>query len=1320
MAGRPWIRRTTLSAIIGLGALMAAGVSAVATPTDPTPGPLRPEIIDPQVRTEAAAAARAGGQVEYLVALDATAELEPVKFDREAVVGALHERAERSQAPVVELLRGQGQEVLNTFWLANLVLARSSAESMTALTALPGVDAILPVGEVEVLEPAVEPVGLVSPQVVGDRTWGIDRIGANRVWDDLGVDGSGVRVAVLDTGVDVTHPDLAGAMVTTDPGNPAFPGGWMEFDPAGRPVPSGPHDTQWHGTHVSGTVLGGDNFQAGTAIGAAPGAQLLHALVLPGGSGSIPQVIAGMQWAVAPFDQAGSPVGEPADVVNMSFGPQAGGIADELVEPIRNMYFAGVLPVASSGNCGDGCHGSPGNVHESLGVGATDIADDVADFSSGGMVHSNDWANPPSDWPESWIVPDVSAPGVDVISSVPPGTFPEDPTAIYGSASGTSMASPHTAATAALMLSGDPDLGVGHLAGILTGTSFFDDRHGGERPNGRFGHGRVDAHQAVAQVVLHSGVAGQVTDAGSRAPVAGARVEVAELGWATTTDTDGRYQLRLHPGEYTLVFSAFGYEGTTAPGTDVDEGRVTTVDAALVPMPTGSIRGTVTLAESGHGVPGVEVDLPGTPVPAVTTGSDGAYTIHRVPPGTYPVVASPGTLRAPRAQEVTVTPGSPATVDFLLECPECLAQQRWVARHGAAPGDGFNRPMALGVSPDGSAVYVAGDSAGAGGSADYATVAHDAATGAQLWATGYDGPGTGSDTPGALGVSPDGQLVYVTGGSGGEDTGLDYATVAYHAATGDELWVARYDGPGNDLDIATDLAVNPEGSTVYVTGRSRSGATLDSEDYATVAYDARTGEELWLARYSATGEEHDGAWAMDISPDGATVYVTGQSRSGADFASIGYATVAYDAATGEQRWVARHHEGAIAVARALAVSRDGAAVYVTGDSHASAAGSDYVTVAYDGATGAEVWVAHQEPAADEFAVPSAVAVDPGGDTVFVTGHRRLGFPVLAATDYATVAYQAETGEEQWLARYPATEAPLGTTPGLGVSPDGAAVYLAGQRRFEPGASVSRATVAYRAATGEERWVGRYDGVSPGAEQAQGMGVSPDGSAVYVTGASPREAAGTDFATLAYQADAGDEFTTFVPWDLRIEPNPVLREVAATITVSVTNVGTAGGDYEATLTVGGELVDTAAITLGPGHTRELEWPVTRDGLGGHDVWVAHLAGKLQVVEASFGYLRERVEAHQQDGQVTRAGEARLLAALRQAEHHLGRGNVVRGGASLESFAAVADDTRFVPGEAARQELTIGAGELIAAVELASPRVAAWDADGNRIEHEITRT
>ena len=137
-----------------------------------------------------------------------------------------------------------------------------------------------------------------------------------------------------------------------------------------------------------------------------------------------------------------------------------------------------------------------------------------------------------------------------------------------------------------------------------------------------------------------------------------------------------------------------------------------------------------------------------------------------------------------------------------------------------------------------------------------------AAGGAVLWAT--HGP-IGSDTANAAATSPDGTRVYVTGDIAGLGADSDFGTVAYDAATGAVVWESRYNGPGNGNDEAFAIAVSPDGTRVYVTGRSYTSATIDF-DFATVGYDAATGVQVWVRRYSGPGQGDDRALSIGVSP----------------------------------------------------------------------------------------------------------------------------------------------------------------------------------------------------------------------------------------------------------------------------------------------------------------------------------------------------------------------------------------------------------------------------------------------------------------------
>ena len=301
---------------------------------------------------------------------------------------------------------------------------------------------------------------------------------ATGVWERFGARGEGVKIAVLDTGVGVSHPDVA--LTTDDPEDPRHPGGWAEFDVNGERLNSTPYDAAKHGTHVSGTVAGGN--ESGTWIGVAPESDLMHAKVFDSDGGSFARILAGIEWSVA----------QEADVLSLSFGAQCtdGPVyLGDFVAPVRNAQGAGTFVVAATGNGGEGCSSSPGNVYDSLSVGAVGPDGNVPSFSSGAEIEKTEaWGETaPSDWPSSYTVPDVTAPGVGVFSSVPDGG--------YERMDGTSMAVPHAAGVAALTESStERDMTPEEHRAVLLQTA---NKPGGGGPDTRNGAGVVDAYDAA-------------------------------------------------------------------------------------------------------------------------------------------------------------------------------------------------------------------------------------------------------------------------------------------------------------------------------------------------------------------------------------------------------------------------------------------------------------------------------------------------------------------------------------------------------------------------------------------------------------------------------------------------------------------------------------------------------------------------------------------------------------------------------------------------------------------------------------------------------
>ncbi|UCG91818.1 MAG: SBBP repeat-containing protein [candidate division WOR-3 bacterium] len=244
--------------------------------------------------------------------------------------------------------------------------------------------------------------------------------------------------------------------------------------------------------------------------------------------------------------------------------------------------------------------------------------------------------------------------------------------------------------------------------------------------------------------------------------------------------------------------------------------------------------------------------------------------------------------------------GSGTGYDYATVKYDSLGVEQWVARYdGSASGVDW----ACALTVDGAVnVYVTGWSWGSGSGDDYATVMYDS-LGDEQWSTRYYGLGNDMDRARAIAVDNAGN-VYVTGESWGAGTEYDYATVRY-IFTGAERWVARYDGPDSGWDYAHALAVDDVGN-VYVTGESWGAGT--GLDYATVQYDS-SGVEQWVARYDGPDNDDDVAYALAID-NGGNVYVTGRSDgigTGKDYATIKYSSVGIEEDAGFVIHDTRYH-----------------------------------------------------------------------------------------------------------------------------------------------------------------------------------------------------------------------------------------------------------------------------------------------------------------------------------------------------------------------------------------------------------------------------
>jgi subtilisin family serine protease len=361
-----------------------------------------------------------------------------------------------------------------------------------------------------------------------DNSWGVKHIGAGDVHDG-GNTGAGVKVAIIDTGIDYNHPDLDANYV----------GGIDFVNDDNDPI-----DDAGHGTHCAGIVAAEDDGEG--VVGVAPDAELYAVKVLDNtGSGSLSDVIAGIQWSV----------GNDMQVISMSLGTNFD--YQPLHAACDAADDAGMVIVASSGNrgnfwgTGDNV-GYPAAYSSVIAVAATDSNDERAYFSSTG--------------------PDVelAAPGVSIYSTIIGGA--------YDIKHGTSMACPHVAGTAALVMADNPGWTNEQVRQQLRNTAVDLGLPGFDY---WYGDGLVDAY-AASDPAVPGAISGTVTDVETYSAISGATVTDGTR--SATTDAEGSYTIADVPaGTYTVTASAAGYEeGSESVTASADE--TSTTDFALTPV----------------------------------------------------------------------------------------------------------------------------------------------------------------------------------------------------------------------------------------------------------------------------------------------------------------------------------------------------------------------------------------------------------------------------------------------------------------------------------------------------------------------------------------------------------------------------------------------------------------------------------------------------------------------------------------------------------------------------------------------------------------
>jgi len=426
---------------------------------------------------------------------------------RNTIVSELKATATETQSDVLAFLQkqvdaGKAKDV-HSYYIVNAIAVTATQEVMEKAAAFQEVEKILP-NETRQLFVPEKSASTAVQEPTAETTaieWNIDRVGAPAVWE-MGIDGSGVVIGSIDTGVQWNHPALKEKYRGFNAATGQADNTYSWFDAVrGQAVP---YDDHGHGTHTTGTMVGSEPNGA-NIIGVAPGAKWIAVKAFTAAGGTDADLLEAGEWMIAP---GGNPDKAP-DVINNSWGGGPG--LDEWYRPMVSAWRAAeIFPEFSAGNTtlsnpgGPGSVANPANYPESFATGATDINNKLGSFSLLG----------PSPYAE--IKPEIAAPGVNIRSSVPGGTY-------EGGWNGTSMAGPHVSAAIALLKQANASLTVDDLERILQTSAIpLTDSKYPESPNNGYGSGLLNVYDAVSSVISGLGkLKGQVTKEGedSEAPV---------------------------------------------------------------------------------------------------------------------------------------------------------------------------------------------------------------------------------------------------------------------------------------------------------------------------------------------------------------------------------------------------------------------------------------------------------------------------------------------------------------------------------------------------------------------------------------------------------------------------------------------------------------------------------------------------------------------------------------------------------------------------------------------------------------------------------
>ena len=606
------------------------------------------------------ATAAPGDKLRVIVRFASTAAAPPVSGARReaalSLVQGLQRDAQVSQSGALAWLQApiarNEADTVRTFWIFNGMALRATPAVIEALAARNDVVSVSEDRWLQRIRPTAaandpmqrvlaraleQPLSMAdAPPQPGAVAWGIGRIRADLVWRGLGITGAGVTVANIDSGVDWNHPALnanyrgRGNGVAADHLH-----NWFDATDEGAQYPE---DADGHGTHTMGTLAGAGG------IGVAPGAQWMAAKALNRDGFGLDS------WLHAAFEFMLAPGGDPSfapDVLSNSWG-NANGADREFSDDLAALRVAGIFVVFANGNAGprSGTVGAPASDPDSIAVGATDDDDEVASFSSRG----------PSPIAEA-IKPNLAAPSVKVVSTFPGGA--------YATLNGTSMATPHVAGAAALILSANQGLGIAQTYAALTRTAVGLST---TLPNNDSGWGRIDAYAAVVSVLTTAALDGYVRDGAQPVPGATVIINDATSGHVLTSTTDGAgyYAFQPLPGVYSVSATAFGYSTAALPPRILTLANAVHANLEISALASGSVRGTVrSSADGGY----VTATVRALSTPKLSLSNNNClpcrYALD-LPTGTYVLEARANGFKV-QTQTVTVSNGALVDANFDLE-----------------------------------------------------------------------------------------------------------------------------------------------------------------------------------------------------------------------------------------------------------------------------------------------------------------------------------------------------------------------------------------------------------------------------------------------------------------------------------------------------------------------------------------------------------------------------------------------------------------------------------------------------------------------------